>query len=239
MKDSLTGRSLFFQNIINLFPKKIRLILNPNRGCIESFMRHAANNLKKGSLVLDAGAGPCPYKSLFSHCAYQATDFKNIDGKIDFTCSLEKIPKESGIYDAVISTEVLEHVEYPQKVISEFYRILKKKGKLFMTVPQSWKLHQEPHNYYYFTKYGLQSLLKNAGFKKFQIAPKGGFFWFLSDAIRFSNILEQYKNRFLYWIFRPTTFIFADILLPLVLFPLDSLDKEKKWTLGYLVEAEK
>jgi hypothetical protein len=31
----------------------------------------------------------------------------------------------------------------------------------------------------------------------------------------------------------------TNILLPLILFPLDSIDRERKWTLGYTVEAEK
>jgi len=38
--------------------------------------------------------------------------------------------------NAIINTQVLEHVEYPQKVLDEFYRILAPGGKLFLTAPQ-------------------------------------------------------------------------------------------------------
>lgn len=240
MKDNLTDRNIHVQSLINLIPKKIRLILNPTRYFIENFVRKSSAKIEKGSRVLDAGAGPQPYKSLFNHCNYESTDIKDPNKALTFVCSLDNIPKEDNYYDAIISTAVLEHVEFPQKTINEFYRVLKKDGKLFMTVPQGWKLHQEPYNFFNFTKYGIESLLKNAGFKNFKIIAQGGYFLFLSDAIRFNGILEQYKKYFpLYYPLKIIEFPLTNIILPFVLFFLDFLDKEKKWTLGYLVEANK
>lgn len=240
MKDIVTGRNVLIQSVIDLIPKKIRLIFNPNRYCVERFIEECSKKIKKDSKVLDAGAGPCPYKKFFSYCKYESTDFKDDHNILSFVCSLDKIPKKSNLYDAIVCTEVLEHVEYPQKVINEFYRILKKGGKLFITVPQGWKVHQEPYNFYNFTNYGLKSLLENSGFKKYTITSKGGFFWFLSDAIRFNGVLDQYKK--CVWLYLPLKIIefpITNIILPLILFPLDLLDKEKKWTCGYLVGAEK
>jgi len=168
------------------------------------------------------------------------TDFIDKYKILDFTCQLDNIPKKKDIYDAILCTEVLEHVEYPQKVVNELYRILKKNGKLFLTVPQAWMIHQEPYNFYYFTKYGLASLLKNAGFKEYKIIPKGGYFWFLADAIRFNEIAQQYKKYpLIYYPLRILGFPFTSIIFPFILFYLDFLDKEKKWTMGYVVEAKK
>ena len=240
MKDIVTGRSKSVQFFINLVPKSFRLIFNPNRRCIEKFIEKSAGKMEKGAKILDAGAGPCPYKKFFKHCKYEATDFKNKFNNLDFICSLDKIPKPANSYDAILSTEVLEHVEYPQKVVNEFYRLLKKSGRLFLTVPQGWMIHQEPYNFYYFTKYGLISLLKNSGFKKFKIIPKGGYFWFLADAIRFNEITQQYKKHpLIYYPLKIIEFPFTSIIFPFILFYLDFLDKEKKWTMGYVVEAEK
>jgi len=241
MKDKLTGRNKIIQAIINLAPREMRLWLNPNHRSIVRFMKYSASATPKGSKVLDAGAGPGPYEPLFAHCNYEATDF-HPDNNIDFVCSLDRIPRDNGTYDAIISTEVLEHVEYPQDVMNEFFNILKKgkpgesTGKLYLTCPQGWGLHQEPHNYYNFTKYGLKSLLKNAGFKEenIYIQPKGGYFWVLSNIIRAST--DQMSN----WnIFKWVLYPFTSILLPLILFPLDVLDRKKLWTNGYLVEAKK
>lgn len=240
MIDIVTGRNKNLQFFINLVPKSFRLIFNPNRRCIENFIEKIAGKIKKGSKILDAGAGPCPYKDFFKHCDYEATDFMDKYKILNFVCQLDNIPKKENTYDFILCTEVLEHVEYPQKVVNEFYRVLKKNGRLFLTVPQGWMIHQEPYNFYYFTKYGLISLLKNAGFKEINIKPKGGYFWFLADAIRFNGIAQQYKKYpLIYYPLKILGFPFTSIIFPLILFPLDFIDKEKKWTMGYVVEAKK
>jgi len=240
MKNRLTGRSSSMQYFIDLIPKNIRLMINPNRYCVEKFIKNSSKKIKKGSKILDAGAGPCPYKKFFDHCVYESTDFIDPYKILSFICSLDNIPKKNNYYNAIISTEVLEHVEYPQKVVNEFYRILRKNGKIFLTVPQGWRVHQEPYNFYNFTCYGLRSLLKNDGFKKFKITQKVGYFWFLADAIRFNGILQQYKkHKIIYYPLKLLGYPVTNILLPFLLFHLDFLDKQRKWTCGYLVEATK
>jgi len=226
--------------MINIFPKSLRLRTNPRRYAIEKFVKESSSNLRAGSLILDAGAGPCPYRHMFEHCRYESTDFTNPYGLMDFVCSLDKIPRKSQTYDAILCTEVIEHVEYPQKVINEIYRILKKEGKLILTCPQEWMMHQKPYNFYYFTYFGLKSLLKNSGFKEFEIKQKGGYFWFLADAIKFNSILEQYKRyKFLYYPLRIIEFPFTQIIIPFIFFHLDWIDKQKDWTMGYKVLAKK
>lgn len=238
--DIVTGRNKAVQKIINLFPRGLRLRLNPRRYAIEKFVEDSSAKLKNGSKVLDAGAGPCPYKMFFSKCKYESTDFKDKCGCLDFVCSLDNIPRDSGTYDAVLCTEVLEHIEYPQKVVNEIYRILKNGGRIFLTTPQSWRIHQAPHNYFYFTKYGLNSLFRNAGFSKIKATPMGGYFWFLADAIRFNNLLEQInKKNPLKIILAIIGYPFTQLIIPFILFYLDFLDKKREWTMGYTLEAIK
>lgn len=240
MNDIVTGRSLWLQKFINIFPKNLRLRFNPRRYAIETFVKASATKLKSGSKVLDAGAGPCPYKYMFAHCDYEATDFVDPHKILDFTCSLDAIPKKNNTYEAILSTEVLEHVEYPQKVINESHRVLKKGGKLFLTTPQQYMLHQKPYNFYYFTRYGLESLLKNAGFTSYTIRPMGGYFWTLGDLIKFNDVLKQYKRYFfIYYPLKLIEWPLTQLLFPFVLFHLDWLDKAKDWTMGYTVEAIK
>lgn len=238
--DKVTGRKKIIQKIINVIPKSFRLRFNPRRYVIERFVETEAKKLKVNSRVLDAGAGPCPYKKFFDHCNYEATDFVDTNKCLDFVCSLDRIPKKNLSYDAVLSTEVLEHVEDPQKIVNELYRILKKDGKLILTVPQAWRIHQAPHNYFYFTFYGLRSLLKKAGFSKYKVNHMGGYFWFLADVIRFNNLLEQVKkNKILYYPLTMLGFPFTQILFPFIFFHLDFFDKKRDWTMGYTVEAIK
>lgn len=236
----VTGRSERLQKIINLFPKGLRLRFNPRRYAIESFVSESAVSLKKGSRILDAGAGPCPYKSKFIHCVYESTDFKDEHKILDFVCTLDKIPKNDEIYDAILCTEVLEHVEKPQEVINELYRITKKGGKLFLTVPQEWMVHQKPYNFYYFTNYGLESLAKNAGFRKYKIAPMGGWFWMIADAIKFNSLVNQLKKKpIFYYPIKALGFPFTQLFLPFILFHLDWLDRTRDWTMGYTLIATK
>ena len=218
----------------------MRLRFNPRRYAIETFVKSSAHATKPHARLLDAGAGPCPYKYLFIHAHYEATDFIDPHGLLNFTCSLDKIPRKAGTYDVVLLTEVLEHVEYPQKVINEINRILKKGGKLFLTTPQQYMLHQKPYNFYYFTRYGLESLLKNAGFKSYSIRSMGGYFWTLGDLIKFNSVLTQYKRWFfIYYPLKLVEWPLTQLIIPFILFHLDWLDKQRDWTMGYTVEAIK
>ena len=239
-RDIITGRTELVQRFLNLIPKSIRLRLNPRRYAIETFVFKSSQKLPQNSRILDAGAGPCPYKNMFSHCKYEATDFSNPNKMLNFVCTLDNIPQKDNSYDAVLCTEVLEHVEYPQKVINELYRVLKKGGKLLLTTPQQFMVHQKPYNFYYFTKYGLASLLADAGFKKFKITPQGGYFWALGDIIRHNGLSQQYKNiPLIYYLIKVIAYPFTQIILPFILFHLDFIDKSKDWTMGYTLEAVK
>ncbi len=52
--------------------------------------------------------------------------------KVDFNKAL---PYSNGSFDFIVCVEVIEHLRNPWHLISEFKRILKKKGKLIITTP--------------------------------------------------------------------------------------------------------
>lgn len=227
-------------------PHSVKIRTDAEMFGIVKFMEFASGKVKPTDRVLDAGAGSCPYKKYFSHAKYESTDFadvfdKSSKNKHNFICSLDSIPKPDNSYDIIINTQVLEHVEYPHKVINEFYRILKPGGKLFLTAPQGWGIHGAPYNFFNFTKYGLESLFKNAGFKIMFIKPRGGIFWYLGFRSKTlpSYIFYQYafrKRPLLGFIFLPFYLIVKPIneyLIPLIFFYLDGLDRAKDYTLGY------
>ena len=239
-----------------LVPHAIRIRTDPAAYGINRFMRFIAMEVKPTDRVLDAGAGSRPYKNYFSHAKYQSTDrdHKLIEGgclkeKHTFICSLENLPNPDNSYDVVINTQVLEHVQYPQRVINEFFRILKPGGSLFLTAPQGWGVHGAPYHYFNFTKYGLESLFNNAGFNIIFIEPMGGMFWYLAKRIRTlpNYIFSQYvfKGEIGSEIFKPglkayllTPFYFLSIpicvwIIPLACFYLDKLDKKRDYTLNY------
>jgi hypothetical protein len=65
-------------------------------------------------------------------------------------------------------------VPHPEQMICECRRILKTGGHLILTGPFYWPLHEEPSDFYRFTKYGFAQLLKDAKFSQWEIKEDGG-----------------------------------------------------------------
>lgn len=204
---------------------------------IREFVRSVAGQLKPRALVLDAGAGKSPYKEFFRHTNYMATDLRPEPGLLFVSNSLN-IPLKNACCDAVLSTQVIEHVRNPQDALSEMHRVLKPGGKLFLTAPQSWRQHMKPHDYFRFTSFGLTELFRNAGFEINSIKPRGGYFIFLGTQFTQlpDTVLPPQKKMIRRIIkfpfYRPLAVVFK-WLLPAVCFRLDFLDRRKDLTSGY------
>lgn len=67
-------------------------------------------------------------------------------------------------FDAVICTEVIEHVDNPFLVADELYRITKPGGKIYISTPFNFRIHGPLPDNWRFTVHGLRTL-----FKKFEI----------------------------------------------------------------------
>lgn len=67
---------------------------------------------------------------------------------IYYVGSIEDIPHKSNIFDCVICIEVLEHLKKDEKAIKELARVLKKEGKLIITIPsKDFPFSYDPINY--------------------------------------------------------------------------------------------
>jgi SAM-dependent methyltransferase len=125
-----------------------------------------AASVPKGALVLDAGAGDAPYKSLFEHARYETADFEKADrtyAPSTYVCDLKSIPVEDGRFDFIVFNQVLEHLPEPQVVLVELHRVLKKGGKLIYTGPLFYEEHMQPYDFYRYTQFGLKHLFGVAG----------------------------------------------------------------------------
>jgi SAM-dependent methyltransferase len=154
-------------------------IQDVGRWYVTRFVENVAENLSPGSSILDAGAGESVYKNYFSHCSYKAIDLAVGESRwnysnLDYVGFLHEMPIEDEIFDAVLCTQVLEHLEWPRESVKEMHRIIKPGGKLYMTVPMAQNEHQVPYDFFRYTSYGLESICKHAGFHDIKITPFGG-----------------------------------------------------------------
>lgn len=230
-------------------PSGIRNKIDPYSHDIFSLVREASREIPPGQRVLDAGAGECSYRDLFPKHDYVPVDLAIGDmdwdySGLDLICDLEALPFRSNPFQAVICTQVLEHVREPELVLKEFFRVLGTDGMLYLSAPQGWGVHQPPHDYFRFTEYGLRYLLEKAGFEVTSILPSGGYYRYLAN--RFTvfpkTLFWQIEKTLLRVALVPLeilAYLFFVLLAPLALNAIDFLDKKRNYTLNYLVRARK
>ena len=156
------------------------LRVRSSRNYLKKFSQRAAESVPPGALVLDAGAGEAPYRSLFDHTHYETADFCEIDkpyyDMITYVCDLRSVPVHNDRYDLILLTQVLEHCPEPLKVLKEMNRILKPGAFLWLSAPLFYEEHEIPHDYFRYTQYGFRFLLEQAGYKVIQINWLEGYY---------------------------------------------------------------
>lgn len=131
------------------------------------------------SVVLDAGAGDQPYRSLFSHCIYETADFELVDkpyGKSTYVCDLAAIPVEDDRFDAIVFNQVLEHLPAPLLTLRELRRVLKPGGRMICTAPLFYEEHEKPYDFYRYTQFAWRHMMKEVGLEVERLAWLEGYF---------------------------------------------------------------
>lgn len=136
---------------------------------IRDAVSNFAKSLENGSKIVDLGCGLQPYRSFFSKAQYigldvEASGRKASDKSADIYFNGIIIPLESASVDAILCTEVLEHAIEPEELVKEMFRILRPGGRLCVTVPFIWGLHELPYDFRRFTSIGLANLFTGHGF---------------------------------------------------------------------------
>ena len=124
--------------------------------------------------VLDIGCGHKPYRDLFPRAQHWGMDHGIVDTSPDFVGDALRLPIRDQSVDIVFATQVIEHLTNPHVMVRECKRVLRPNGCLILSGPFFWPLHEEPYDFFRFTKYGFEQLLKDAGFLEWQILEDGG-----------------------------------------------------------------
>jgi len=207
---------------------------------IEDALANFAPSVKAGERILDAGAGEGRHARYFPAARYCGVDLAVGDAAwnyrgLDAIADLAALPFPDGTFAACINIVTLEHVREPHCVLRELGRALGTGGKLLLVVPHEWEVHQAPHDYFRYTRHGIEYLLKQAGFERIDVRPVGGYFRLL--ARRMLNGLQFFTGGARWFGFLPAALLLAPPALALPFF--DFLDRERNFTLGYICTAEK
>jgi ubiquinone/menaquinone biosynthesis C-methylase UbiE len=193
-------------------------------------------NIPEGLTILDAGAGECPFKKFCGHLKYLAQDFGQYHGdgeiglqtgtwnntKLDIVSDIVSIPLPDRSLDAIMCTEVLEHIPDPLAAIKEFSRLVKPGGYLLITAPFASLTHFAPYHFASgLSRYFYEKHLPDNGFEITDMQLNGNFFEYVAqENRRIKSVAVKYANKKLNF--------FQKIVIHLNLLMLQGLSKKDK-----------
>lgn len=130
--------------------------------------------------LLDMGCGRKPFAPLFAGriTRYWGTDLSVSPylgaAKLDAFARAEAQPFRDASFDTVLGLSMLTYLPEPVRMLREAHRVLKPGGVLILEFTQMVPLHDEPYDYFRFTRYGAEYLLRQAGFEPVTYLPIGG-----------------------------------------------------------------
>jgi len=217
--------------------KGLRSSLN-NAYAREDFVKREIQSLPIASRLLDAGCGDQKYKKYCTDLEYLAQDFaqytvdkkemlgsKGIGGAngyqygaLNYVGNIWEINETNQFFDAILCTEVLEHIPFPVETIREFSRILKPNGKLILTAPSNCLRHMDP--FYYssgFSDRWYEHVLPMFQFEIESISPVGDYYRWMAVEIFRTFKIHKFASlillpTFFYYIFKRKTHISENTL---------------------------
>lgn len=165
-------------------------------GIVRSLRAFLAEYEPIGGSILDLGCGEQPFRRMFSDAAqYVGLDIPSGFGMSHSHHNLllfdgSKIPIRSASIDLVLATEILEHVNDVQRLLSEVMRVLRPGGRVFLTTPWSARIHYEPFDFRRVSPHGMAQYATETGLRLEHVESRGGL-----AAVISNKILVSYLGR--------------------------------------------
>lgn len=222
---------------MHINPYLLKLSKRRSRQSLYEFLESRYQQIPHGASVLSVGAGGEVNKLLEKYAKIQCFETQTIDidpvRKPDIIGDICLYDFRGKTFDVVVMSEVLEHLHSPQSGLDIIHQSLKIGGELILTVPFILPIHDEPHDYFRFTKYGLELLLKK--FDCIEILERNSYFesidvlWLrlLVTPSKSAKLISYFLIPTVYYLFRPMTLL------------LTKLISTNAMTTGYLVVATK
>lgn len=179
----------------------------------QAWLQQTLAALPNGARLLDAGAGELKNRKYCIHLTYVSQDFCQYVGagggapneglqdttwntsRIDLVSDITKIPAPDASFDAILCSEVLEHVPEPSRALDEFARLLKPGGVMILTAPFGSNVHMAPYHFCSgFSKYWYEHHLVQRGFAIKELTANGDWYALLRQEITRLGGLERGKG---------------------------------------------
>ena len=132
-----------------------------SRKVTSEFIKNRASE----KFTLDVGCGESPYSKYFPNRV--SFDLEYTEGA-NLIADVNDLPFKNESFEQILCSEVLEHLEVPERGVKEMERVLKKNGKLIITTRFLFPLHNEPQDFWRFTKFGLEKMFKGWKIEKLE-----------------------------------------------------------------------
>ena len=138
-----------------------------------AYTKYTSKNVK--NILLDLGCGishvsPCPNQTTFIDSDKNAIGLLKKLGHKTLKGNVNNIPFGKSTVDAIFCSEVLEHVHNYKIAIKEFFRVLRKDGLLFITVPTHIKYWSFDDDYVgHLRRFNPKKLAREIGAEGFDI----------------------------------------------------------------------
>lgn len=130
-------------------------------------------------MVLDIGCGDGAARALLpTGCTYIGFDYPLTGrdwygARPDVFGDACALPFAGAIFDRVLLLDVVEHLAEPERSLSEAFRVLAPAGRMYLSIPYLYPMHDEPQDFQRFTIHGLRLRVEKAGFVDVCIKPFG------------------------------------------------------------------
>lgn len=175
------------------------------------WIEQTLKKIPQGLTLLDAGAGESQFRKFCSHLNYISQDFGQYNGegnvglqtgtwdntKLDIVSDITSIPLQDASVDAIMCTEVFEHIPDPIAAIKEFSRLVKPGGYLLVTAPFASITHFAPYHFASgLSRFFYEKHLPDHGFEIEELTLNGNYFEYVAqENHRIKSIALKYAKR--------------------------------------------
>ena len=115
-----------------------------------------------------------PHGSDYIGLDYLATGKRMYGARPDLFADASQLPLADASVDTVVILEVMEHLRRPREALQEIVRVLRPAGRLLLTMPFLYPIHDAPHDYQRLTIHGIARDVEAAGLRIDALTPMLG-----------------------------------------------------------------